>query len=64
MILWLKMTIIQKFGTQRAFAKAINKDDNWVSEVVLGRKQLNDEEKICLIKSLDLDETDQLLLKS
>ena len=62
MILWLKMKIISKYGTQRAFARACDKSENWVSEIILGLKKPNEEEKRLIMEKLELDQTDKLFL--
>jgi hypothetical protein len=61
MILWLKMRIISQYGTQRAFARACNKSENWVSELVLGLRNPNEEEWALLKVKLNLDQEDELL---
>jgi len=62
MKLWLRMMIIQKYGTQRAFAKACQKPDTWVSEIVVERREPNEEEKRLIKEKLELDQTDELFL--
>ena len=45
MNLQLKITIIEKFGTQADFAMAVGAREDVVSRVVRGRRKLNEAEK-------------------
>jgi hypothetical protein len=62
MILWLKMRIIARCGTQRAFARVCNKSENWVSELVLGLRKPTEEEWALIREKLDIDQEDELFL--
>ena len=63
MIIWLKLKIIQKYGTQRAFARACDKSENWVSEIVLELRKPTEEEERLIKEKLELDQTDELFLR-
>lgn len=63
MRLWLKMKIMAKYGTQRAFAGACQKSENWVSGIVLGLRNPSREEADLIIEKLGLDQTDKLFLQ-
>jgi len=61
MIIWLKMKIISKYGTQRAFARVCGKSENWVSEIVLGIKKASPEEERLIMEKLGVDLADKLV---
>ena len=63
MRLWLKIKIIKIYKTQRAFAKECGKSKDWVSQIVLGIRNPNEEEIELIIEKLGLDQTDKLFLQ-
>lgn len=62
MLAWLKMKIITMYGTQRAFARACQKSDVWVSEIVQGVRDPTEEEERLIMEKLELDQTYKLFL--
>jgi len=60
MRLWLKMQIMSKYGTQRAFAAACQKSDAWASELVVGVRKPTEEEWALIREKLDIDQEDEL----
>lgn len=51
----LKAKIVEKFGTQFDFSKAINEHESNVSRVVRGRRELNEKDKKVWAKILEMD---------
>ncbi len=62
MNIWLKMKIISKYRTQRAFARVCNKSEHWVSRIVLGLRHPTEEEADLIIEKLGLEQTDKQFL--
>jgi len=55
----LKMEIIRNYGSQRNFAQALGKSDDWLSRIVLGVKNPNLEEKELIKSKLGIHEDDK-----
>lgn len=51
----LKAKIVEKFGTQFEFSKAINEHESNISRVIRGRRELNEEDKKAWAKILEMD---------
>ncbi len=60
MRLWLKLEILSRFGSQRAFAQACNKSDDWVSKIVCGVTDPSEEEKKLIVSKIESDYADEL----
>lgn len=52
------MRILDGYGSQRNFAQAIGKSDDWLSRIVLGVKNPNMEEKELIKSKLGFHEDD------
>lgn len=52
MLVYLKLTILHKFRSQRLFAQAISKSDDWVSRIIIGAKIPTEEEKKLIAEKL------------
>ena len=53
---WLKMEVISSpFRTQSDFARALGKSDDWLSKIILGRKDPTDEEKKLIASVLKIN---------
>jgi len=52
----LKMEIIRNYGSQRNFAQALGKSDDWLSRIVLGIKNPSMEEKRLIASKLGLND--------
>lgn len=55
MRLWLKMKIIGTFSNQAKFAIACGKTDDWISRIITGRRDPDEEEKKLIISKLGVD---------
>lgn len=61
---WLKMEILlSPFRTQSDLAKALEKSDYWLSRIVQGRIDPNDDEKKLIASVLKVDLTEKLFFK-
>ena len=49
----LKLAILTTWGTQTRFARAIGKRDDWVSQIVTGRKNPSVNEKALIVSHLE-----------
>jgi len=62
---WLKLEIfLSTFRTQSDLAKALAKSDYWLSRVVQGRMDPNDDEKKLIASTLKVDLTERLFFKT
>jgi len=61
--LFLKMKIISNYGSQTAFAIACGKNDDWISKIIRGRRNPNEEEKRLIAEKLGFDHGDILFTK-
>ena len=52
MRVYLKIAILTTWGSQTRFARAIGKRDDWVSQIVTGRKNPTIEEKALIARHL------------
>jgi hypothetical protein len=52
--LGLKMEIISKYPTQFAFARACGKREDWLSQIINGRRDPTDQEKELIISKLGI----------
>ena len=50
------------FGSQRAFAQACSKTDDWISKIILGIKNPNMEEKKLITEKLGVNYGDDLFI--
>ena len=65
MRLWLKMKILSSpFGSQTCFARACGKSDDWLSKIIVGRKEPNKEEKKLIASKLKVEYTEELFFKT
>lgn len=64
MRLKLKMIILGKYGRQKRFARAINKDEVWLSRVINGLIDPKTAEQIAIASKLDVDDVEGLFTKS
>jgi len=61
---WLKLEIsLSSFRTQSDLAQAIGKSDYWLSRVIRGRMDPNDDEKKLIASTLKIDLTERLFFK-
>lgn len=61
---WLKLEIfLSPFRTQSDLAKALGKSDYWLSRIVRGRMDPNDDEKKLITSALKVDLTERLFFK-
>lgn len=51
----LKSRIIQKHGTQVAFARACGKSENWISRIICGRQKPTREDLLLIAEKLGID---------
>lgn len=64
MRLWLKMQILlSPFRTQSDLAEALGKSDYWLSRIIQGRMDPNDDEKKLITSVLKVDLTERLFFK-
>ena len=62
---WLKIEIfLSTFRTQSDFAQALGKSDYWLSRVVQGRMDPNDDEKRLIASTLKVNLTERLFFKT
>ncbi|MCK5493861.1 MAG: hypothetical protein KAJ14_12190 [Candidatus Omnitrophica bacterium] len=62
---WLKLEIsLSPFRTQSDLAQAIGKSDYWLSRIVQGRMDPNDDEKKLITSALKIDLTERLFFKT
>ena len=59
MRLWLKMKILAIYGTQRKFARVLGKDDDWVSRIIVGRSDPNEQDKELIASKLGVVDGDK-----
>jgi len=52
MRLWLKMKIISQYRNQVNFAKACGKSDDWVSRLIMGRRNPNKTDRQMILSKL------------
>ncbi|MBN2467971.1 MAG: hypothetical protein JXD19_07450 [Deltaproteobacteria bacterium] len=62
MRLWLKIKILSKYGSQRAFALACNRSDDWISKIIVGRKDPDETEKKMIAAKLGIDYQEELFI--
>lgn len=55
MRLELKMEILRQFGSQRNFAKACGKQDDWISKIIVGMKHPTEEDRQIICEALDIE---------
>ncbi len=61
---WLKMEILlSPFRSQTRFARACGKSDDWLSKIIVGRKDPGKEERELITSKLKVDDTEKLFLK-
>ena len=53
----LKMSIISKYGNQANFARGCGRSDDWISRIIIGRRDPDREEKQLIIKKLEIKAT-------
>ena len=63
MRLWLKFKILSKYGSQRSFAMACNQSDDWISKIIIGRRDPDETEKKLIAAKLGVDYEDELFIK-
>lgn len=51
----LKSHIIQKYGTQFAFARACGKSENWISRLICGRQRPTEKDLLLIAEKLGFD---------
>lgn len=62
---WLKLEIsLSPFRSQSDLAQAIGKSDYWLSRIVQGRMDPNDDEKKLIASTLKVDLTERLFFKT
>lgn len=52
MRLRLKMKILEQYGSQRNFAQALRKSDDWLSRIVIGIRKPSEDEKRLILDNL------------
>ena len=52
MRLRLKMKILEQYGSQRNFAQALRKSDDWLSRIVIGIRNPSEDEKKLILDNL------------
>ena len=57
---YLKVEIILKFGSQTKFARACRKTDFWISRIVNGLDDPNEEEKRLILEKLKIADGDYI----
>ncbi|MDY6895905.1 MAG: helix-turn-helix transcriptional regulator [Thermotogota bacterium] len=48
----LKVKILEKYGTQAAFARECGRNDNWISRIITGRQMPTKEELALISKKI------------
>ena len=56
----LKIEILRRFKTQRAFAKACGKPEDWLSRVICGVREPTEEEQRLICEKLGVDDPSQI----
>ena len=56
----LKFKIIEKFGTQYKFAKAVSRDETYISKIIRGARSLSEDEALEWAKVLGCNIKDVL----
>jgi hypothetical protein len=64
MRLALQFMIKKKFRTQRAFAKACGRSDEWISKIIIGIRNPSEREKRLIADKLNADYGDELFMIS
>ena len=61
---WLKMEILlSSFRSQTRFARACGKSDDWLSKIIVGRKDPAKKERELIASNLKVDDKERLFLK-
>jgi hypothetical protein len=59
----LKMKILATYKRQTDFCRACGKSDDWLSRIITGKKDPNDEEKKLILTKLKMPNCDYLFSK-
>ena len=54
----LKFAIIERFNTQRNFARKCGRNDNWISRIVTGQQLPTDDEKKMICEKLNIKDVE------
>jgi cyanate lyase len=57
----LKFAIIERFKTQRNFARKCGRNDNWISRIVTGQQLLTNDEKKMICEKLNIKDIEPYL---
>jgi len=50
----LKFRIIERYGTQSAFAQACGRNDSWISRLICGRQKPTEEDLVIIAEKLGI----------
>ena len=65
MRIWLKTKILlSEFRSQRRFCVEIRKSDNWLSEIIRGRRDPSEAERKLIADTLKVEVSDQLFFNT
>ena len=65
MRIWLKNKILlSEFRSQRRFCMDLGKSDNWLSEIIVGRKDPSEAEKKLIADTLGVENSEQLFFNA
>lgn len=56
----LKFKILEKYGTQSAFARACGKSENWISRIITGRQRPSKHDLDLILTNLGLEDIGDL----
>ena len=59
MRLWLKMKILARYGSQTRFARELGKSDDWISKIIVGRRDPGEEDKDLIASKLGANGGDE-----
>lgn len=57
----LKFLIIERFKTQRNFARKCGRNDNWISRIITGQQLPTDDEKKMICRLLKIEDIEPYL---
>lgn len=59
MRLWLKMKILARYGSQTRFVRALGKSDDWISCIIVGRRDPSEQDKDLIASKLGVNGGDE-----
>jgi hypothetical protein len=61
MRVWLKIRILTKYGSQAKFARSCDREDSWISRIIVGRQTPSAKEKALILEKLGARKDEEYL---